>query len=786
MDHITTVESCRICHQSNFETVINLGDQYIANAFYRKENPPEIKAPLHLMRCINCGLVQLAHSINCDMMYRNYWYKSSINHTMREHLQLLVKSVLEIKPLRSGDTVIDVGCNDQFMLGCYPKDANRVGVDPSNVAKLAPLNCNMLVNDYFSAKALNDIPKAKIITSIAMFYDLNDPKSFVQDVRKCLADDGIWVLELAYLPLILSQNCYDTVCVKPDTTILGSNKKIVDLTSQDYALNENGVLVKISKRMERTFNGNLIKIRPRYLESISITAEHPIKIVKKETIKFNCGQFRRNQKEHKFEWVQASKVRVGDYMVIPRLKEGKRITEVNLNKFNQTESKNYRFGLKSIPLNKDTAWLFGLYVAEGYVGGKKTNRNIEFSLNITEESLSDRINEITKTFGYKSHVTFTKGRNTRTAKITCAALARSFREWFGDKANRKKIPDFIMTAPKDIKIAFLRGLFVGDGFIDEEINQVHYHTSSKVLALQVQLMVASLGGMLGISYVKPYPRTIRGRDVHTGDSWQLRGRSRILAEIFDYKYTKGVGECEHNYILKDDYVLIPIMDVGVEKYNGKVYNIETDTHTYLVSNAVVHNCHEHVCYYSLTTFELTLVGTDLEVFKIEKNNTNGGSFRLYVAPKGSHNIGPEVQLVRNNEKELEFDKPYREFAQRITASKNQLISFLKEQKRLGKKVYGYGASTKGQVTMQYCEITSDLIVAVAERNPDKYGLYTPGTNARICSEEEMRKARPDFLVIFPWHFLEEFVVRERTLLMDGTRFVVPLPKFDVIYWQHSG
>ncbi len=408
MDHITTVESCRICHQSNFETVINLGDQYIANAFYRKENPPEIRAPLHLMRCINCGLVQLAHSINCDMMYRNYWYKSSINHTMREHLQLLVKSVLEIKPLRSGDTVIDVGCNDQFMLGCYPKDANRVGVDPSNVAKLAPLNCNMLVNDYFSAKALKDIPKAKIITSIAMFYDLNDPKSFVQDVRKCLADDGIWVLELAYLPLILSQNCYDTIC------------------------------------------------------------------------------------------------------------------------------------------------------------------------------------------------------------------------------------------------------------------------------------------------------------------------------------------------------------------------------------------HEHVCYYSLTTFELTLVGTDLEVFKIEKNNTNGGSFRLYVAPKGSHNIGPEVQLVRNNEKELEFDKPYREFAQRITASKNQLISFLKEQKRLGKKVYGYGASTKGQVTMQYCEITSDLIVAVAERNPDKYGLYTPGTNARICSEEEMRKARPDFLVIFPWHFLEEFVVRERTLLMDGTRFVVPLPKFDVIYWQHSG
>lgn len=106
--------------------------------------------------------------------------------------------------------------------------------------------------------------------------------------------------------------------------------------------------------------------------------------------------------------------------------------------------------------------------------------------------------------------------------------------------------------------------------------------------------------------------------------------------------------------------------------------------------------------------------------------------------------------------------------------------FLMDQKIRGKKIWGYGASTKGQITMQYCDITPDLIEAVAERNPDKYGLYTPGTNVRICSEEEMRTAKPDFLVIFPWHFITEFKDREKDLMNSGTKLVVPLPRFEVI------
>jgi hypothetical protein len=189
-----------------------------------------------------------------------------------------------------------------------------------------------------------------------------------------------------------------------------------------------------------------------------------------------------------------------------------------------------------------------------------------------------------------------------------------------------------------------------------------------------------------------------------------------------------------------------------------------------------------MCYYRLGTLELCLEETNLEVFKVEFNKANGGSFRVFIARKGTRKIDNEVTNTRDWEKYLflDSDRPYQEFALRVEKSKEELQIFLMSQKIKGKKIWGYGASTKGQVTMQYCDINSDLMEAVAERNPDKYGLYTPGTNIRICSEEEMRAAKPDFLVIFPWHFITEFKEREKDLMSSGTKLVVPLPRFEVI------
>ncbi|MFQ5507258.1 MAG: NarL family transcriptional regulator, partial [Planctomycetota bacterium] len=177
---VTELDGCRVCGGDELLSVLDLGEQHIGNAFHPEDEPPELVAPLDLVRCADCSMVQLRHSVDSDLMYESYWYRSGVNRTMREHLQGLIREVMETAPLASGDIVIDIGCNDGTALLSYPKDVRTVGVDPSNIR---PARAEAFVNDYFSAETLAGTlrgRRARIITSIAMFYDLNEPDSFVQ------------------------------------------------------------------------------------------------------------------------------------------------------------------------------------------------------------------------------------------------------------------------------------------------------------------------------------------------------------------------------------------------------------------------------------------------------------------------------------------------------------------------------------------------------------------------------------------------------------------------------
>jgi hypothetical protein len=112
--------------------------------------------------------------------------------------------------------------------------------------------------------------------------------------------------------------------------------------------------------------------------------------------------------------------------------------------------------------------------------------------------------------------------------------------------------------------------------------------------------------------------------------------------------------------------------------------------------------------------------------------------------------------------------------------KEKTISFIKEEKAKGRVIMGYGASTKFNTTLQYFGLTNELITAIADRNPDKYGLRTVGTNIPIISEQDCRLARPDYLLVGPAHFISEFMEREAALLKSGTRFIVTMPNFEII------
>jgi len=203
--------------------------------------------------------------------------------------------------------------------------------------------------------------------------------------------------------------------------------------------------------------------------------------------------------------------------------------------------------------------------------------------------------------------------------------------------------------------------------------------------------------------------------------------------------------------------------------------------TMLTMNIFDTICHEHLEYYSLAALERLFNDHDLEVIDVHLNDVNGGSFRLVVGHAGRHQIKPEwndrVQTLRINEFELalDTDAPYATFRANIETIRQDLQAFLKKAKAEGKLVHGYGASTKGSTTLQYCGITPDLVPAIADRNPRKWGQYTIGTQIKIISEEESRAAKPDYYLVLPWHFLAEFKTRETEFLKRGGQFLVPMP-----------
>lgn len=208
----------------------------------------------------------------------------------------------------------------------------------------------------------------------------------------------------------------------------------------------------------------------------------------------------------------------------------------------------------------------------------------------------------------------------------------------------------------------------------------------------------------------------------------------------------------------------------------------------LSTNEIGNICHEHLEYYSLLSMENLMKRHGLEIFDVELNDINGGSFRTYIrhigGGKGTHDparASERVAAMRVSEATLGLDTtaPYEAFVKRIDDIRDKCVAFLKEEKAKGKKVYGYGASTKGNTLLQYFGIGPDLVVAIAERNKDKWGKKTVGTNIPIISEEEARAAKPDYFLILPWHFLREFHSRETEFFDGGGKFIVPMPDFEI-------
>jgi len=216
------IEKCRICGNKNLKLVLDLGNQMLTGVFPKMKGEKVTTGPLHLVKCAGdgdiCGLLQLEHSYDSREIYGdNYGYRSGLNASMVAHLHRKVKKILERITPSVGDLVIDIGSNDSTTLQAYKfEGAVLVGIDPTGVKfnKYYPPHIQLIPDFFSSALFQEHFPgkKAKIITSFAMFYDLEDPLSFMQEIYDVLADDGVWIFEQSYMPAMLEMNSYDTVC----------------------------------------------------------------------------------------------------------------------------------------------------------------------------------------------------------------------------------------------------------------------------------------------------------------------------------------------------------------------------------------------------------------------------------------------------------------------------------------------------------------------------------------------------------------------------------------------
>ena len=202
--------TCRLCG-SELEKVLNLGNIYLND--FVDEGQSIKSAPLTLVKCKYCELVQLKHTPDLDLLYKQYWYLSSLNKSMIRALQDIVDNVEARADLQPGDVIIDIGCNDGTMLGQYKTPGlYKIGFDPAlNLARKAKKHCTSFYNTYFGDISIKT-PKAKAITSIAMFYDLEDPHTFVELIKKSLLKDGIWVVQFTDLLSMFKINAFDNIC----------------------------------------------------------------------------------------------------------------------------------------------------------------------------------------------------------------------------------------------------------------------------------------------------------------------------------------------------------------------------------------------------------------------------------------------------------------------------------------------------------------------------------------------------------------------------------------------
>ena len=273
VEHIT----CRLCGCGGMETAFTLGEQYISNFVPAERVDEGRKAPLEVVMCHNCSLVQLRHTAPQELLYsRFYWYRSGVTETMRAALREVSALCEEIADLEAGDVVLDIGANDGTLLGTYTVPGlTLVGCEPAdNLIDLLREKTDHVIHDFWLRESYErhaagwGIGKAKVVTALGMFYDLEDPNQFIADIAAVLDDDGIFIAQLMCLATMLEKNDLGNLCHE--------HIEFYSLESLRYLFENNGL--EIFEIEENEVNGGSYRIFARHLDQGSIPIREKITI----------------------------------------------------------------------------------------------------------------------------------------------------------------------------------------------------------------------------------------------------------------------------------------------------------------------------------------------------------------------------------------------------------------------------------------------------------------------------------------------------------------------------
>jgi len=277
---IKEISSCRICSSKNFEFVYSLGEQYINNFINPEDLNNCLKAPLDLVFCNFCKLLQLKHNSPQELLYsRYYWYKSGITNTMKNALKDITLDIEDKFELKNNDVVLDIGSNDGTLLRSYSNsELIKVGVEPAtNLAEEGKKNLDVFINDFWDYEIykLNLKQKAKVITAIGMFYDMEDPNRFILDVSKALSDEGVFVAQLMCLNNMIESSDIGNICHE--------HLEFYSFASLKFLFENNGL--KIFNIISNNVNGGSYRIYAKKITNNShiINAKNIEDIERKET-----------------------------------------------------------------------------------------------------------------------------------------------------------------------------------------------------------------------------------------------------------------------------------------------------------------------------------------------------------------------------------------------------------------------------------------------------------------------------------------------------------------------